>query len=137
MKTKEQYLEQIEKKVKHLLSELYESESEIQKEMIKTKEELKQQISKLETQYNETTKKRMDLQEKFEQLKSVDNDQWENAQKDFDLLLKHVEGDTEIFMDKAEAVIDELGGKIQKIENNMADAASDVKNEIKKKANEL
>ncbi len=137
MKTKEKYLEQTEIKVKNLLSELYESESEIQKETMKTKEKLSHKISELESEYSELTKKRMELQEKFEQLKSVGKVQWENAQQDFDLLLKYVEGDKETFIQKAEMIIHEIGLKIKEIEDKAVDTASDVKNELTQKANEL
>lgn len=137
MKAKEKYLEKTEIKVKNLLSELYESESEIQKEMMKTKEKLNLKINDLEKEYSEITKKRQELQEKFEQLKSVGDVEWENARKDFDLLLKYVEGNKETFIQKAEIIIKELGDKIQEIEDKTADVASDTKNDLTKKANEL
>lgn len=137
MKTKEKYLEQSEIKVKNLLSELFESESETQNEMMKTKEKLNQKIAELETKYSEISKKRKELQEKFEQLKSVSDNQWENAQNDFDLLLKYVEGEKETFIHKAEEMIDAMGKKIQETENEVIDAAKDVKVELTQKVNDL
>jgi DNA repair exonuclease SbcCD ATPase subunit len=137
MNTKEKYLELTEIKVKNLLSELYESESEIQKEKMKTKEKLTHKITVLENEYSDLTKKRKELQDKFEQLKSLGDAQWERAKGDFDLLLKYVEGDKETFIDKAEIVIRELGDKIQEIEDKTVDTAADVKDELTQKIKEL
>lgn len=137
MKTKEKYLEQTEIKVKNLLSELYESESETQKEIMKTKEKLNHKITELESEYNELSRNRKELQDKFEQLKSVGDIQWESARKTFDLLIKYMEGDRETFIKKAEIIIEELGHKIHEIENKTVGAASDVKDELTKKANDL
>jgi len=137
MKTKEKYLEQTEIKVKNLLSEMYESESEIQKETMKTKEKLNHKISDLESDYINLSKKRKELQDKFENLKTVGEVQWEHAKDDFDLLLKYVEGDKESFIDKAETVINELGDKIQEIEDKAVHSASDIKDELTQKVNEL
>lgn len=137
MKTKEKYLEQAEIKVKNLFSELYESESEIQKEILTTKEKLSRKINELETQYKEVSKKRKELDEKFNQLIKTGDVQWENAQKDFDLLLKYIEGDRDTFIQKAELVINDLGAKIKEIEDKAVDAASDIKDDLTKKADEL
>ena len=137
MKTKEKYLEQTEIKVKNLLSELYESESETQKEILKTRDKLDQKITELEAQYEESNKKRKELDEEFKKLKDVETRQWENAQKDFDLLLKFVEGDKETFIEKAESVINELGSKINELEDKAVDAASEVKDNLSEKTNDL
>jgi peptidoglycan hydrolase CwlO-like protein len=137
MKAKEKYLEQTEIKVKNLLSELYETESAIQKEIMKTKDKLNDKLFDLESDYSELFKKRKELQKKFDQLKFIGDSQWENARNDFDLLLKYVEGDRETFIKKAELVIKELGDKIQEIEDKTIDTASDVKNDLAQKVNEM
>lgn len=109
MEAKEEYLEQAEKKVRNLLSELYESESETQKELVKTKAKQNPKITYLETQYSETRKKRRDLQQQFEHLRSVDDVQWDNTQKEFDSLLEYVESNVDsnkvTFIEKTESVM--------------------------------
>jgi len=130
MEIKDKYLEKTEIKVKNLLSELYEYESEVQKEKMKIKEKLSYTIEVLEKEYKQLTQKRKELQEKFEKLKAV-------GDNEFEVLLNYIEGDKESFIDKAESLINELGDKIQELEDNAVDTAVDVKIDLAKKTNEL
>ena len=137
METKEKYLEQAEIKVKNLLSDLYESESDTLKETGKIRDRLNQKISDLKEHYSDITKQRTDLQEKFNQLKKADDTHWEKAKEEFEVTLNYVEGNKDNFIQKAEALISELGNQIQEIEEKAVSAASDVKDVLGQKVNDL
>lgn len=137
MQAKEKYLEQAEIKVKNLLSDLYESESKMQKQIFETGKKHNQKIEELKNQYKEIKKRRTELVDKFKQLKDADRSQWGNVQKDFDMLIQHIEGDKKTFIKNAESALQELGSKILDLENRATEAATDVKNDLIKQANDL
>lgn len=137
METKEKYLEQAEIKVKNLLAYLYEDESDTLKEISKTRETLNQRITDLEKKHADITKQRKELQEKFNHLKDVGDNQWTKTKEDFELTLKYVEGDKESFIQKAEGLITEIGSKIQELEDRAVDAATEVRADIDEKVKDL
>jgi len=127
METKKEYFEKTDIIVKNLLAELYESESDTQKDIIETKEKFSAKLSELQEKYNETLKKREELEYKYKELKDESEEDWENLKYKFDLLLEYLEGDRHSFIEKAEATLVDLGNKIVSLEDEASTAAKDVK----------
>ena len=137
METKEKYLEQAEIKVKNVLSDLYEAESDTLKEIGKTKEKLDHKLTELKSHYSEVIKQRELLQDKYMHMKEAKDKQWDKSREEFELILEYIEGDKGSFIQKAENVIAELGVKIMEIEKKASDAASETKATLTKKIDEL
>ena len=137
METQEKYMEQAEIKVKNILSYLYEEESDTLKEISKLKETMHQKITSLEKKYEEVMNQRRELEEKFNHLKEVTDDQWETSREDFELFLQYAEIDRETFIQKAESLIENIGGKIQELEEKTANVASETRESIHEKIKNL
>ena len=137
METKEKYLEQAEIEVKTLLSDLYEEESYTLKEISRIRDTLQHKVSALENEFNDVSKKRKELQEKFNRLKEAGDEGWTKVKEDFELALKYAEGDRESFIQKAEKLLNDIGTKIGELEEKAVNATEEVRNNMNDKIKNL
>lgn len=134
---REKYLEKAEIKVKNLLSELYEDESETLDEKVKVRERLNKELLDLENHFNDINDKRTDLQLKFKNLKEANNKNWEKVKNEFEMILKYVEGDKESFITKAEALISDLSLRIAEMEQDAMQYVDEAKEQIEQRISTL
>jgi chromosome segregation ATPase len=125
MKNKNDYLKASEIKVKKLLADLYEEDSNTLKELGRVRAKFSQQINELEEKEKELTKKRTELEKHFNQLKKADAKTFNEAKDRFEISLNYAEGDKENFIEKAEAMIGFIGDKITDYQEKLHDAAED------------
>jgi hypothetical protein len=137
METKNQYLEQAEIKVKNLLSDLYEMETSNLKKIGKAKEKLKEKESELKFRNEKIKKLQVELQKKFDLLKTTEKAEWEKAKIDFEAILAEIEGDKESFIRKAEEMLDEWGARVQEYEQKIEQGAVEAKDDLVKRINDL
>lgn len=131
------YLEESEIKVKNLLSDIYESESNV---LIESKNIRNKSINRkenLDREYNTLINKQKELEEKFDKLRKADDSKWEKAKTEFELAMQFVEGDKESFINKAEKKVRNLSARISELESRIADTTEDIRNSLQQRMDDL
>lgn len=131
------YLEESEIKVKNLLSDIYESESNV---LIESKNIRNKSINRkenLDREYNTLINKQKELEEKFDKLRKADDSKWEKAKTEFELAMQFVEGDKESFINKAEKKVRNLSARISELESRMADTTEDIRDNLQQRLDDL
>jgi hypothetical protein len=140
MENKAQYVARNEIRVKNLLSDMYQGESNLLSKIHKKKErldELKKEIEEMEEEYKNRNNLRLNLTDKFEELQHSGSSNWEDFKKEYEMVLEFAEGDKNSFIRTAEAFMTELNGKIGELEEKTRESSSDVKERSKKMLGEL
>lgn len=131
------YLEESEIKVKNLLSDIYESESNVLKESKTIRYKSISKIENLDREYNALINKHKELEEKFDKLRKADDSKWEKAKSEFELAIRFVEGDKESFINKAEKKVRNLSARISELESRMADTTEDIRDNLQQRLDDL
>lgn len=130
MTNRETYITHNEIKVKNLLSEMFNSESNILSKISKKKdqlEKLKNEIANMEQDYKNQNQLRNDLTRKFEALQKSETSDWEEFKTEFELVLDFAEGDKFSFMETAEKFMEELTKKIEELEENVKESSEEAR----------
>ena len=134
------YLTHNEIKVKNLLSEMYNNESNLLAKINKKKEhiqKLRDELSTLEEDYKNQNKLRNDLTQKFEALQESDSSNWDEFKAEYEMILDFAEGDKYSFLEKAEMFMAELNKKIEELEERVKESSSSVKKKTQEMLDEL
>lgn len=136
MQNKKNYINQNEIKVKSLLADMYDNESNLLSKIEKQKkqaEKVKAEIKELEKDYENQKKLRIDLDDKFKTLKESKSSNWEEFKSEYELVLDFAEGDKFSFITKAEAFLNELNEGMDKLEKKIEQS----KETTKKKSEDI
>ncbi len=134
---KMQYLEESKIKVKNLLSDIYESESDVLKETKSVRDKSIKRLENLDHEYNTLINKHKELEEKYNRLRNADDSKWEKAKSEFELAIRFVEGDKESFIQKAENTIRGLSARISEIEPRIDNARGKFREKLEQSMEDL
>lgn len=140
MENKETYIAKNEIRVKKLLSEMYNNESNLLSKLEKEKEQLRElnhKIEQLEEDYQNQKSLRNDLTEKFNALKEQSVSSWEDFKSEYEMVLDLAEGDKNNFIQKAEAFINDLNVKIDELNEKVKDSAEATRKKSEQMRDEL
>jgi peptidoglycan hydrolase CwlO-like protein len=136
---KMRYIEKNEIRVKNLLSDIYQSESNVLRESKNVQQNTNSRINGLDREYNALINKQKELEEKFDKLQKAgaDDSKWEKAKTEFELAIRFVEGDKESFLLKAERSIQRLSARISELESRIGKTSKEISENLKNRANDL
>jgi chromosome segregation ATPase len=140
MDNKQAYIDKNEIKVKSLLSDMYDNESRLLSKLEKKKEhlrELQDEISELTKDYQNQSKLRNDLTDKFKAIKEPNTSNWEDFKSEYEMVLDFAEGDKSKFIQNAEAFMEELNGRTNELSERLTDAADNTKEKSQQLLDEL
>ncbi len=140
MDNKQAYIDKNEIKVKSLLSDMYDNESRLLSRLEKKKEhlrELQDEISELTKDYQNQSKWRNDLTDKFKAIKEPNTSNWEDFKSEYEMVLDFTEGDKSKFIQNAEAFMEELNGRTNELSERLTDAADNTKEKSQQLLDEL
>lgn len=140
MENKQTYIDQNEIKVTSLMSDMYDNESRLLSKLDKKKNhlrEVQEEINELQEDYQNQKKLRTDLTEKFKALKEGDSSKWENFKSEYEMILDFAEGDKSRFIQKAEAFMDDLNGRINELNEKLKDSAETTRKKSEQIIDEL
>lgn len=130
MKNKQDYINQNEIRVKQLLSDMYDNESNLLSKIEKRKKQekkIKDEIKELQKDYKKQKKLRIDLNNKFNTLKESKSSKWEDFKSEYEMVLDFAEGDKFSFISKAEEFLEELNVSIEKMEEKVKNSTESTK----------
>jgi DNA repair exonuclease SbcCD ATPase subunit len=140
MDNKQAYIDKNEIKVASLLSDMYNNESHLLSKLEKKKAQLKMmqaEIDELNQDYQNQRKLRTDLDEKFKAIKEPKASEWESFKSEYEMVLDFAEGDKGKFIQKAEAFMEELNGKIKELNEQLKDSAEATRKKSQQMLDEL
>jgi hypothetical protein len=137
MEQKENYLKKVEFKVKNLLTDIYQTELNLMKEIGTTKEKLNRRIKELENRHTASMRLRQQIQEKLTRLKDAGKEEWDMARYEFELLLDYLQEDKKRFLETAENLLTEFTKKIREMEKQSVDKANAVEPDHDKRLQEM
>lgn len=130
MNKKEKYLQEIEIKVKNILSDLFQSESIKLKEINRLKNKLGKKISLLENEVSELRQTRQSIEKRYDTLKEAGDVQFASAKNELENLLNYIDNDKETFIKQAEEVMQELQRYIHGFEIETANMVEEAEDEF-------
>jgi DNA repair exonuclease SbcCD ATPase subunit len=140
MDNKQAYISKNEIKVASLLSDMYNNESRLLSKLEKKKAQLnmmQEEIDELNEDYQNQLKLRTDLDEKFKAIKEPNASDWESFKSEYEMVLDFAEGDKSRFIQKAEAFMEELNGKIKELNEQLKDSAESTRKKSQEMLDEL
>lgn len=140
MDNKQAYIDKNEIKVTSLLSDMYDNESRLLSRLEKKKEHLREvqdEISELTKDYQNQSKLRNDLTNKFKAIKEPNASNWEDFKSEYEMVLDFAEGDKSKFINNAEAFMEELNDRIAELDEMLTGAADATREKSQQLLNEL
>lgn len=140
MDSKKKYIEQSEIKVNNILSDMFENESNLLIKISKLKDQIadyKKEMKQYEKEYKNQRQLRVDLTEKFKDLKNYKSTKWEDFKAEYEMVLDLAEGEKESFINKAESFIEELNKRIDDVEERMKGSSEAARKKSKKLLDDL
>jgi hypothetical protein len=123
MKERKEYELKAEIIVKQLKAKIYELESKALEAKLKAQSSL----NELDTNLKSLKKQRETLDSKFDDLKNAEQEKWNEMVIEFEGLLKNISSDKQEFYEKAEQWFQDLGSKIEILEEQAKDANENIK----------
>jgi chromosome segregation ATPase len=140
MENKQAYLDKNKIRVTSLLSEMYDNESRLLSKLEKKKEQLREvqeEIRELTEDYENQKNLRDDFTSKFNAIQEPSASNWEDFKSEYEMVLEFAEGDKGKFIQKAEAFIDELNGRISELNEKLKDSADATREKSQQMLDEL
>jgi chromosome segregation ATPase len=140
MENKQAYLDKNKIKVTSLLSEMYDNESRLLSKLEKKKNhlrEIQEEIKELAEDYENQKNFRDDFTSKFKAIQEPSASNWEDFKSEYEMVLDFAEGDKGKFIQKAEAFMDELNGRISEMNEKMKDSADAAREKSQQMLDEL